>query len=319
MRIFVAGATGAVGRSLLPKLARAGHAVTGLTRTPQKAELVRRLGAEPVIADALDEAAVQAAVAAAQPDVIIHELTDLKGASDLRHFDKAFASSNRLRTAGTDHLLSAARRCGVKRIVAQSFCGWPYARDGGWVKSEDDPLDPDPPAAMRATLDAIRHMERAIAGSAAPEGVALRYGAFYGPDTGMFDASLIDQVAKRRVPLIGGGSAWWSFVHIDDAARATAMAAERGAPGIYNIADDDPAPVHAWLPALAEMLRARPPFHVPAWIARLLAGEHVVVMMTQSRAGSNAKAKRELGWSPRRASWRDGFAEIIRERALLAA
>jgi nucleoside-diphosphate-sugar epimerase len=283
--------------------------VTGLTHTPAKAGFVRELGAEPAVADALDERSIHAAVEAARPDVIVHELTDLKGASDLRHFDRAFANSNRLRTRGTDYLLAAARDCGMRRLVAQSYCGWPYARSGGHVKSEEDPLDPDPPPQQRRALDAIRYMESAVTTSATPEGVALRYGAFYGPDTGIFDAALVEQIRKRRVPLIGNGTAWWSFLHIDDAAEATALAVERGS-SVYNIVDDDPAPVREWLPATAAMIGAKPPFHVPAWLARFTAGEHVVVMMTQSRAGSNAKAKRELGWHPRHPSWRQGFAEI---------
>jgi nucleoside-diphosphate-sugar epimerase len=266
------------------------------------------------VADALDEAHIHAAVREARPDVIVHELTELKGASDLRKFDRAFANSNRLRTRGTDFLLGAARECGVRRMIVQSFCGWPYARSGGHVKSEDDPLDPVPPREMRRTLDAIRYQEHVVTTSAAPEGVALRYGAFYGPGTGMFDAALIDQIRKRRVPLIGSGAAWWSFLHIDDAAAATALAVERGR-GVYNIVDDDPAPVRDWLPALAEMLGAKAPFHVPAWLARIAAGEHLVVMMTESRAGSNAKAKQELGWRPRHPSWRQGFSEIAQPDA----
>jgi nucleoside-diphosphate-sugar epimerase len=318
MRIFVAGATGAVGRSLVPLLIRKGHSVVGLTRTPTKTDLLRELGAEPVVADALDEKAIRAAVIAARPDVIVHQLTDLKGALDLRKFDRAFASSNRLRTAGTDHLLAAARDSGAKRMVAQSFCGWAYARDGGYVKTEDDPLDPNPPQEFRGTLDAIRHLEHAVTTTPGIAGVVLRYGGFYGPGTGVFDPFMIEQVRRRRMPLIGGGTAWWSFLHIDDAAEATARAVEQGA-GIYNIVDDDPAPVHDWLPALATMLGAKPPLRVPAWLGRLAAGEHIVVMMTQARAGSNAKAKRELGWSPHYSSWRQGFAGIIQSDARLAA
>ncbi|MEN3383342.1 MAG: hypothetical protein V7608_3386 [Hyphomicrobiales bacterium] len=318
MRIFVAGATGAVGRWLVPRLMRAGHSVVGLTRTPAKAAILRELGAEPVVADALDERAVRAAVQTARPDAIVHELTDLKAAADLRKFDRAFANSNRLRTLGTDHLLAAARDCGVKRMVVQSYCGWPYARSGGHVKSEEDALDPNPPEEMRRTLDAIRYMERIVTSSSAPEGVALRYGAFYGPETGAFDPSTVDQIKKRRVPLIGDGGAWWSFLHIDDAAEATALAVERGQ-GVYNIADDDPAPVREWLPTIAAMLGAKPPFHVPKWLARLAAGEHLVAMMTESRAGSNAKAKRELSWRPRHPSWRTGFAEIVGHETRLAA
>jgi len=313
MRIFVAGATGAVGHALVPRLVARGHHVIGLTRSPTKIPLLKKLGAEPVVADALDEAAIHAAVVAARPDVIVHQMTDLKGASDLRKFDHAFQGSNRLRTTGTDYLLAAARDGGAKRIVAQSFCGWPYARLGGHVKSEEDPLDDNPPQELRGTLEAIRHLERAVTTTPGIVGVALRYGGFYGPGTGVLEPSMVEQIGKRRMPVIGGGTAWWSFVHIDDAAEATALAVEHGE-GIYNIVDDDPAPVHDWLTELAAMLGAKPPFRVPAWIGRIVAGEHVVVMMTQSRAGSNAKAKSELGWSPRQPSWRQGFAEIIRHQ-----
>ncbi len=295
-----------------------GHSVVGLTRTPAKTGVLRELGAEPVVADALDEKAIHAAVVAARPDVIVHQLTDLKGALDLRKFDRTFASSNRLRTAGTDYLLAAARDCGAKRIVAQSFCGWPYAREGGYVKTEDDPLDPNPPQEFRGTLDAIRHLEHAVTTTPGIAGVALRYGGFYGPGTGVFDPVTIEQIRKRRMPLIGRGTAWWSFLHIDDAAQATALAIERGC-GIYNIVDDDPAPVHDWLVALAAMLGAKPPFRVPAWLGRLAAGQHIVLMMTQSRAGSNARARRELGWSPRYSSWRQGFSDIAQNEALMAA
>src|SRR5438105_6138164 len=318
MRIFVAGATGAVGRRLIPLLIRRGHTVVGLTRTPAKEGIIRELGATPVVADALNETSIHEVVRAARPDVIVHELTDRKGASDLRKFDRTFANSNQLRTRGLDYLLAAARDCGVKRMVAQSFCGWPYARSGGHVKSEEDPLDPDPPLELQRSLDAIRYLEHAVTTSTAPEGVALRYGAFYGPDTGVFDAAFINQIRKRRVPLIGSGDAWWSFLHIDDAAEATALAVERGR-GVYNVVDDDPAPVYEWLPAVAGMLGAKPPIHVPAWLARIAGGEHLVVMMTDSRAGSNAKAKRELSWSSRHPSWREGFHEIVRGAARLAA
>jgi nucleoside-diphosphate-sugar epimerase len=318
MRVFVAGATGAVGRRLVPRLARAGHTVVGLTRAPAKAAALRALGAEPVVADALDERALRDATRAARPDVIVHELTDLTGASDLRKFDRTFANSNLLRTRGMDHLLAAARDAGVKRVVAQSYCGWPYARIGGNVKSETDPLDPTPPKEFQRSLDAIRYLENAVTNSPDIDGVALRYGSFYGNDTGMFDAGFINEIRRRRVPLIGSGAAWWSFLHIGDAADATMAAIGRGR-GIYNIADDEPAPVREWLPALAQMLGAKPPIHIPAWLARLIAGEHLVVMMTESRAGSNTKAKKELGWRPQHPSWREGFAEIVRRKARLAA
>lgn len=315
MRIFVAGATGAVGRRLVPALISTGHSVVGLTRSPGKAESIRALGAEAVVADGLDAEAIHAAIMSSRPDVIVHEMTDLKDASDLRAFDRSFAVSNRLRTEGTDHLLAAAKDAGVGRIVAQSFCGWPYARIGGMVKSEDDPLDPDPPQEFRRTLDAIEHLEGAVTTSTAFEGIVLRYGAFYGDDTGLFDGPFVDQVRRRRTPIIGDGNGWWSFLHIDDAAQATALAIERGRPGqIYNIVDDEPAPVREWLPALARSLGAKPPFHVPAWIGRIVAGEHLVAMMTQQRAGSNAKAKRELGWQPAHPSWRQGFAEVVEHR-----
>ncbi len=312
MRIFVAGATGAVGRQLVPALVLAGHSVVGLTRTAAKAEAVWKMGAEPVVADGLDAAAIRTAVLSAAPEVIIHEMTDLGGATDLRHFDRAFAGSNRLRTRGTDHLLAAAREAGVKRFIAQSYCGWPYARVGVAVKTENDELDWDPPAQLRRTLAAIRYLERTVTSSPGPEGIVLRYGSFYGFGTGMLDRSVIEQIRHRRVPLVGDGAGWWSFLHVDDAASATLNAVERGNAGnIYNIVDDEPAQAREWLPALAGMLGARPPFHVPAWIARLVAGDHIVSMMTQGRAGSNAKAKRELDWRPAHPSWREGFAEIV--------
>jgi nucleoside-diphosphate-sugar epimerase len=314
MRIFVAGASGAVGRRLVPRLISAGHSVVGLTRTSAKAELIRKLGAEPVVADGLDEKAMRAAVGAAQPDVIVHEMTDL-GGIDLRHFDRSFATSNRLRTEGTDNLIAAAKVAGsVKRFVAQSFCGWPYARTGGAMKSETDPLDPSPPQEFRASLDAIRYLEDSVANVPSLEGLVLRYGAFYGYGTGMFEGAMIDQVAHRRVPLVGSGEGWWSFLHIDDAAEATMLAVERGASGIYNIVDDEPAQAREWLPVLADMLGAKPPFRIPTWLARFVAGEHLVTMMTESRAGSNAKARRELGWAPAYPSWRQGFAEIVEQR-----
>jgi nucleoside-diphosphate-sugar epimerase len=312
MRIFVAGATGAVGRPLVSALIAAGHSVVGLTRTAAKAEIIKGMGATPVIADGLDAAAVRAAIDSNKPDAIIHEMTDLAGAADLRHFDRSFASSNRLRTKGIDILLAAAKESGVRRLIAQSFCGWPYARTGEPIKTETDALDPDPPAEFRATLKAIQYLEQAVTASVKPEGIVLRYGAFYGPGTGMLDRVMVEQIRNRRVPLIGDGAGWWSFVHVDDAAAATVKALERGNPGnIYNIVDDDPAQVREWLPALAGMLGAKRPLHLPAWIARIVAGEHLVSMMTQIRAGSNAKAKMELGWTPAHPSWRRGFSDIV--------
>ena len=310
MRILVAGATGAVGLQLVPQLIAAGHSVVGTTRTPAKAAIIRRMGAEPAIADGLDAAAIRAAVIAAKPDIIIDQMTDLGAVTDLRHFDRAFATTNRLRTEGTDFLLAAAREAGVKRFIAQSFCGWTYGRGGEAIKTEADALDPDPPEELRRTLQAIQHLEDTVTGSASPEGIVLRYGSFYGPDTGMLSRAMIDQM-RRRVPLIGGGGGRWSFIHVEDAAAATVAAVERGKPGeIYNIVDDDPAEVSEWLPALAALLGAKPPIRVPAWLGRLFAGEHLVSMMTEVRGGSNAKARRELGWRPAHPSWRQGFAEI---------
>jgi nucleoside-diphosphate-sugar epimerase len=228
--------------------------------------------------------------------------------------DRSFALTNRLRTEGLQNLLAAARQVGTPRIVAQSFCGWPYARAGGPVKSEEDPLDPEPPRELRRTLEAIRYLEHTVMASSEIDGVVLRYGAFYGPGTGLFDGPLIDQLRRRRVPLIGNANGWWSFVHVDDAAAATAVAVERGAAGIYNIVDDEPAPVREWLRALAGMLGARPPRHIPRWLARIAAGAHIVAMMTEARAGSNAKAKRDLSWQPAHPSWRQGFAEVLAQR-----
>jgi len=311
MRIFVAGATGAIGLQLVPQLIAAGHSVVGTTRPAAKAELIKRMGAEPVIADGLDAPAIRAAVIAAEPDTIIDQMTDLADVTDIRHFDRAFTATNRLRTQGTDFLLAAAREAGAGRFIAQSFCGWTYGRGGEEIKTETDALDPDPPAELRRTLQAIQHLEDAVTGSADPEGIVLRYGSFYGPDTGMLSRAMIDQLRGRRVPLIGGGGGRWSFIHVEDAAAATVAAVERGKPGnIYNIVDDEPAEVSEWLPALATLVGARSPIRVPAWLGRLFAGEHLVSMMTEVRGGSNAKAKQELGWQPAHPSWRQGFAEI---------
>ncbi|UPK06026.1 NAD(P)-dependent oxidoreductase [Bradyrhizobium sp. 170] len=311
MRILVAGATGAIGLELVPQLIAAGHSVVGTTRTAAKAEIIKRMGAEPAIADGLDAPAIRAAVIAAKPDIIIDQMTDLADVTDLRHFDRAFATTNRLRTEGTDFLLAAAREAGVKRFIAQSFCGWTYGRGGETIKTEADALDPDPPEELHGTLQAIRHLEDAVTASASPEGIVLRYGSFYGPDTGMLSRAMIDQLRRRRVPLIGGGTGQWSFIHVDDAAAATVAAIECGKPGnIYNIVDDEPADVSEWLPTLATLVGARPPIRVPAWLGRLFAGEHLVSMMTEVGAGSNAKARRELGWRPAHPSWREGFAEI---------
>jgi nucleoside-diphosphate-sugar epimerase len=277
--------------------------------------VIRRAGADAAIVDALDGAAVREAVITANPDVIVHEMTALSGASDLRRFDRVFALTNRLRTEGLDQLLAAAKQAGTRRLVAQSFCGWLFARTGGSVKTEEDPLDPEPPKQLRRTLEAIRYLESKTTGAFEGEGLVLRYGAFYGPGTGMLDRTMIDQLRRRRLPLIGEANGWWSFLHIDDAAAATATAVERGAAGIYNIVDDEPAPVREWLPVLAAVVGAKPPVRVPKWLARLIAGEHIVTMMTETRAGSNVKAKRDLSLRPVHPSWREGFAEVLRQAA----
>jgi nucleoside-diphosphate-sugar epimerase len=314
MRIFVAGATGAVGRCLVPALVAADHSVVGTTRTPEKLDAIRRMGADPVLADGLDATGMRAAVLTAKPDVIIHQMTDLAAVTDLRHFDRAFATTNRLRMRGTDILLTAAREAGVKRFIAQSYCGWTFSRDGSAVKTETDELDSHPPQELRRTLEAIRYLELAVTASSQPGGIVLRYGSFYGEDTGMLSGAMVDQLRRRRVPQIGDGGGWWSFIHTEDAASATIAAIENGKPGnIYNIVDDHPAQVREWLPELARVLGAKPPLHVPTWLGRLLAGEHMVSMMTEVRGGSNAKAKRELGWRPAHPSWREGFAEIARQ------
>ena len=309
MRIFVAGATGAIGTRLVPKLVERGHEVTGMTHGEDKFELVYRLGATPVAADALDPEAVAQAVAAARPDVIVHQLTALKSI-DLRHFEASFALTDRLRTEGTDHLLSAGRAVGVKRFVAQSYAGWPYARDGEAAKPEEAALDPAPAAPMRTTHAAIQYVEQAVTGAEWTEGVVLRYGGFYGPGTGFSlpDGEMVETIRARKLPVIGDGGVW-SFVHIDDAAEATVAAVEHGNRGVYNVVDDDPAPAAEWIPAAARAVGAKPPRHVPRWLARIVAGEAAVVMMTEVRGALNGKAHRELGWQPAYPSWRQGFAE----------
>jgi nucleoside-diphosphate-sugar epimerase len=262
---------------------------------------------EPV-ADGLDPEQVAEAVARTQPEVIVHQLTAIS-AFDTRHFDREFALTNRLRTEGTDHLLSAGRAVGVRRFVAQSYAAWPYARTGGPVKSEDEPLDPSPPREMRESLAAIRYLEEAVVGADWTDGIVLRYGAFYGPGTSMYPGGeSFEIVRKRKFPVVGDGRGVWSFVHIADAAEATVAAVERGTPGIYNVVDDEPAPVAEWLPALAQRIGAPSPWRVPKLVGRVFAGEAGAVMMTEIRGASNTKAKRELGWTPRHPSWREGFA-----------
>jgi nucleoside-diphosphate-sugar epimerase len=305
MRVFVAGASGAVGRRLLPMLVARGHQVTGTTSRPQGTDTIRRLGAEAVVVDGLDAVGIGEAVARAEPDAIVHEMTALSGAPDFKHFDRWFALTNRLRTEGTEHLLAAATASSVKRFVAQSFTGWSNERTGGWVKTEDDPLDPNPVSEQRETLAAISFLERAVL-EAPLEGIVVRYGGLYGPGS---SETLVEILNKRMFPVIGNGAGVVSSTHIDDAAGGTIAALEHGRPGIYNIVDDEPAPAREFIPAIAEAVGAKPPLHVPAWLGRLFAGEVAVTMMTEGRGSSNAKAKRELGWQPIWPSWRDGFRQ----------
>ncbi len=308
MRVFVAGATGAIGKQLVPRLVAAGHEVTGMTRSESKQAMLYELGAVPVVADALDPDQVAEAVGTARPEVIVHQLTAIPASLDLRHVNRDFALTNRLRTEGTDYLLSAGQAVGVRRFVAQSNGAFPYARTGGPVKTEEDPLDPTPPREMRESWAAIRHLEQAVLGARWTEGIVLRYGGFYGPGTSLAPgAEQVELVRRRRFPLVGDGGGVWSFIHIADAADATLAAIERGSRGVYNVVDDDPAPVAEWLPALAQELGAKKPMRVPRFIGRLFAGEYGVVIMTEIRGASNAKAKRELAWRPAHPSWRQGF------------
>ena len=307
MKVFVAGATGAIGKQLIPQLVAAGHEVTGMTRSPAKADALRALGAKAAVADGLDRAAVREAVLRAEPEAVIHQMTSLSGTFNLKKFDEFFALTNRLRTEGTDYLLEAAQAAGARRFLAQSHCN-DFEPTGALVKSEDDPLDPDPPAALGRLLAALRHLEAATLGAAGIEGLALRYANFYGPGTNLAPGGeMVELVRKRRLPIIGDGSGVWSWIHMVDAAAATVAAVERGAPGVYNVADDEPAPASVWLPELARVLGAKPPLRVPVWLGRLAAGEAGVLLFTRLRGASNAKAKRELGWELRYPSWRDGF------------
>jgi 2-alkyl-3-oxoalkanoate reductase len=301
MRVFVAGASGAIGIRLVPQLIEHGHEVIGTCRSPGNAERVRALGAEPVTLDLLDPRAVRQAVLEARPEAIVHQATALAGVRFGRSLDRSFGPTNRLRTEGTDALLAAAREAGVRRFVAQSFASYRYAREGGPVKTEDDPLDPDPPAMARETNAAMRHLDEAVTNAG---GIALRYGGFYGAA----NDGLVQPVRKRQFPVIGEGGGISSFIHLDDAAAATVLALDHDGAGLYNIVDDEPAPMSEWLPVLAAALGAKPPRHVPLWLARLIAGKGMVMMASGSRGASNAKAKRELGWTLRYPSWRQGFA-----------
>jgi nucleoside-diphosphate-sugar epimerase len=300
MRVFVAGASGAIGTRLVSQLMDRGHEVIGTHRSPTGAEHVRALGAEPVALDLLDPRAVREAVLKAEPDAIVHEATALTGVRFSRNLDRSFAQTNRLRTEGIDALLAAARDADVRRFVAQSFASMRYAREGGPVKTEDDPLDPNTLPGMHEGDAAMRYLDKSVTDAG---GIALRYGIFYGAS----NDGLVEPVRKRQFPIVGEGSGLSSFIHLDDAAAATVLALERGEAGIYNIVDDDPAPAREWLPVLAEVLGAKPPRRVPRWLARLFAGQIAVMLGTEARGASNAKAKRELGWELRYPSWRQGF------------
>jgi nucleoside-diphosphate-sugar epimerase len=315
MRVFVAGATGAVGNPLVPMLLAEGHEVVAMTRSAGKADRLRAGGATPVVADGLDRRAVVAALVEARPDVVIHQLTALTGFRSLKHWDRDWVQTNRLRTEGTDHLLEGAQAAGARRFIAQSYAGWDYVRAGGPVKTEDDPFDPDPPAQARPTLDAIRYLEDRVLG-ADLDGVVLRYGSLYGPGTSIaVGGDILEMVRARRFPLVDGGSGIWSFVHVEDAASATLACVEPGRVGVYNVVDDEPAAVSVWLPELARAIGAKPPMRLPIWIAGLVVGPVGVSMMTRVRGASNAKAKRELGWRLRYPSWREGFRAGLGETA----
>ena len=305
MRVFVAGANGAVGRRLVPMLVARGHHVTGTTTNERSTNAIRAMGAEPIVVDGLDAVQVGEAVANARPDAIIHEMTALSGTPDFRHFDRWFATTNRLRTEGTRHLLAAAEASGVKRFVAQSFTGWSNSRTGSWVKTEEDPLDPNPVKEQTETLAAIRFLESAVL-EAPLEGIVVRYGGLYGPGS----SETLEVILRRRMfPVIGNGAGHVSSTHVDDAAAGTLAALERGRRGIYNIVDDEPAPAREFIPAIAAAMGAKKPLRIPAWLGRLFAGDVAVTMMTEGRGASNAKAKRELGWQPIWPSWRDGFRD----------
>ena len=303
MRVFVAGASGALGRRLVPQLIAAGHDVIGTHSSPGRADLLRTLGAQPVELDLLDARAVRKAVLASEPEAIVHEATALADAKWGRNFDKVFVGTSELRTKGTDALLAAGREAGVQRFLAQSFASYRYVREGGPVKSEDDPLDPNPPANARKSFAALAYLDRTVTDAG---GIVLRYGVFYGAA----NDGLIEPVRKRQYPIVGEGGGITSWIHLDDAAAATVLALEQDGPAIYNVVDDDPAPVREWLPVLAGALGAKPPRHFPTWLARLVAGEAAVLMSTDARGASNAKAKRELGWTPRYPTWRKGFPAV---------
>lgn len=308
MKVFVAGATGAIGKYLVPQLVKGGYEVYALTRSAQHVDVLRAAGAEPVVADALDRAAIVAAIQRAEPEVVIHELTALDGVKNFKKFDEEFALTNTLRTEGTDNLLAGARAAGTRRFIAQSYGSWIYAPTGTGLKTEDDALDPHPPQQQTKSLAAIRYLEATVTGADDIEGIALRYGSLYGAGTNIaLDGDIVAMVRKRGLPIVGDGAGVWSFLHAEDAASAAVAAIQRGAPGVYNICDDEPAPVRIWLPDLAREVGAKLPFRFPVWLARPLIGDVGVSMMTQIRGASNARAKRELGWQPCYPTWREGF------------
>jgi nucleoside-diphosphate-sugar epimerase len=309
MKVLVAGATGVMGRQLVPRLVDAGHEVFAMIRREADESKASQMGAVPVVADALEPAEVAEAMRQAAPEVVVHQLTAI-GHVDPRHMERSFAATNRLRREGTDNLLAAARAVGVRRFVAQSNGGFTYARTGGPIKTEEDPLDPSPVRQMAAIIAAVDYLEKAVLEAGWTEGIVLRYGAFYGPGTSMAPGSeQFELIRKRKFPVVGDGGAVWSFVHVADAAEATVAAVENGDRGVYNIVDDDPAPVAEWLPEVAEMLGAKKPMRVPRFIGRLAAGPAGVVLMTELRGASNAKAKRDLGWRPAHSTWREGLRQ----------
>jgi 2-alkyl-3-oxoalkanoate reductase len=328
MKILIAGASGAIGRALVPLLVGAGHDVVGMVQRPRSTEIVRALGAEPRSVDVLDAAAVLACFREVRPEVVIHQATAIPANLDMRRFDRDFSLTNLLRTEGTRNLLAAAVDAGARQFIAQSFAGWTYGRttNGGKpiktpktakLKTEEDPFDPNPPKKMRTTLDALKTLEKSVLSESRMTGAILRYGGFYGPHTSIGkDGAMVQALRRRKLPLVGDGAGVWSFVHIEDAASATAAVVKAGCGGVYNVVDDEPAPVSEWLSFLAHCAHAQPPKQVPAWMAGMLIGEHVVAVMNQTRGVSNAKIKRELEWTPRWPTWRDGFREALKTASL---
>jgi len=308
MHVYLAGGTGAIGPRLIRQLVQRGHQVTATTTSAAKIALIESLGATAIVVDGLDAAAVGEAVATVRPDAVVHQMTALAGGISTKQFDRSFAITNRLRTEGIDHLVAAAQATGVAHVVAGSYAGWTNERTGGWVKDEDDPLDPAPPAAQRESLAAIRHLEAAVC---AVDGTVLRYGSFYGDP----DDAMAEILHKRQFPLAGGGTGHMSWVHLDDAAKATVLALEKNVRGVFNVVDDEPAPASEWLPYLAECVGAKPPMRLPLWLVRMVAGDVAVSMLTRTRGSSNERAKRALGWEPAWPSWRQGFQHVAEASA----